>query len=179
MSVYSRCITRGVPGSWLPNTYNTGHYIVQVPGYVVIMYEMMRDVRIIPLGDRPHVSPKVGLWMGDSRGRWEGETLVIETTNFIDKGWIFPNQNAGRLHGVPATAQLRVVERLSRVDQDILQWEATIEDPEVYTQPWTMQLPLRRDPDYVLYEYACHEGNRAVSGILGGARVEESSQSAP
>ena len=179
MSLYSRCITRGVPGSWLPNTYNTGHYILQVPGYVVIMYEMMRDVRIIPIDDRPHVSSTIGLWMGDSRGRWEGETLVVETTHFNDKGWIFPNQNAGRMHGVPVTRDLKVVERVTRVSEDILHWEATIEDPSVYTQPWTMELPLTRDPGYDLYEYACHEGNRAMSNILRGARVTERDDASP
>ena len=104
--------------------------------------------------------------MGDSRGRWEGDTLVVETTHFTDNGWILPNQNAGRMHGVRVTRDLKVVERFTRVSEDVLHWEATIEDPSVYTQPWTMELPLTRDPAYDLYEYACYEGNRAVSNIL-------------
>jgi len=179
MSVYSRCITRGVPGSWLPNTYNTGHYILQVPGYVVIVYEMMRDVRIIPLDDRVHLNSNITLWMGDSRGRWEDETLVVETTNFTEKGWILPNQNAGRMHAVPVSRNLRVVERFTRISEDILNWEAMIEDPEIYTQPWTMDLPLTRDTGYDLYEYACHEGNRAVQNILRGARATERDLTSP
>ena len=101
MSPYSRCITRGVPGSMLPNSYNTGNHIFQVPGYVIIVYEMVREPRIIPLDGRPHVDPRIRQWMGDARGRWEGETLVVETTHFTEKAWITPNQNAGRMHGVP------------------------------------------------------------------------------
>ena len=173
MSVYSRCITRGVPGSMIPNFYNAGNHILQTPGYVVIRYEMLGDARIIPLDDRPHIRPAIGLWMGDSRGRWEGETLVVETTNFNGKGWITPNQNAGRMHGVPVSRDLRVVEWFTRVSEDILDWTVTVENPHVYTRPGTLELPLQRDPTYTLYEYACHEGNRAVSAILGGARVAE------
>ena len=173
MSPYSRCITRGVPGSMIPNTYNTGNHILQIPGFVVILYEMVREPRIIPIDGRPPIDGKIDQWMGDARGRWEGETLVVETTNFTVKGWITPNQNSGRMHGVPVTTNLRLVERFTRVAEDILDWEVRVEDPEVYTQPWTLELPLVRDPDYILYEYACHEGNRAVTGILGGARHTE------
>ena len=173
MSPYSRCITRGMPGSMVPNTYNTGNHILQVPGYVVILYEMVREPRIIPLDGRPHLDSKITQWMGDARGRWDGETLVVETTNFTEKGWITPNQNSGRMHGVPVSHELRLVERFSRVSEDSLDWEVRIEDPRVYSQPWTLELPLRRDMGYTLYEYACHEGNRAVTGILGGQRFVE------
>ena len=173
MSPYSRCITRGVPGSMLPNSYNTGNHILQVPGYVIIVYEMVREPRIIPLDGRPHVDPRIRQWMGDARGRWEGETLVVETTHFIEKAWITPNQNAGRMHGVPVTRDLRVVERFTRVSEDVLDWRATVEDPQVYAAPWTLELPLTRDPAYDLYEYACHEGNYSVPNILRGARVQE------
>ena len=173
MSPYSRCITRGMPGSMLPNTYNTGNHIFQVPGYVVIVYEMVREPRIIPLDDRPHIDARIRQWMGDARGRWEGETLVVETTGFSPKGWITPNQNAGRMHGVPVSEELRLVERFTRVSEDVLDWQVRVEDPNVYTQPWTLDLPLRRDMSYTIYEYACHEGNRAVTGILGGARHVE------
>ena len=179
LSPYERCITRGVPGSWLPNTYNTGQHILQIPGYVVIMYEMMRDIRIIPVDDRPHLTARIGQWMGDSRGHWEGETLVVETTNFTDEGWILPNQNAGRIHGVPVTQDLKVVERFTRVHEDILDWQATIEDPAMYTKAWTMELPLARVPDYDLYEYACHEGNYAVPNMLRAARITERDESTP
>ena len=173
MSVYTRCITRGVPGSMIPNFYNTGNHILQTVGYVVILSEMLRDARIIPLGDRSHIDPEIRLWMGDSRGRWEGETLVVETTNFSDKGWIAPNQNAGRIHGIPVSHDLRVVERFTRTSEDILHWTATVEDPNVYRRPWTLELPLRRDPMYDLYEYACHEGNYSLGNILRGARAKE------
>ena len=178
MSPYSRCITRGMPGSMIPNTYNTGNHIFQIPGYVVILYEMVREPRIIPLDDRSYIDPKITQWMGDARGRWEGETLVVETRNFTEKGWIIPNQNAGRLHGVPVSRDLRLVERFTRVSEDVLDWQVRVEDPKVYTRPWTLELPLKHDMTYDLYDYACHEGNRAVTGILGGARHEERPQAA-
>ena len=173
MSPYSRCITRGMPGSMIPNAYNTGNQIFQVPGYVIIVHEMVREPRIIPLGGRPHVDPRIRQWMGDARGRWEGETLVVETTRFTEKGWITPNQNAGRMHGVPVSRELKLVERFTRVAEDALDWRVRVEDPPVYAQPWTLELPLKRDMSYTLYEYACHEGNRAVGNILGAARVLE------
>ena len=173
MSVYTRCITRGMPGALIPNFYNAGNLILQIPGYVVILTEMIGEARFIPLGDRPRIDPAIRLWMGDSRGRWEGETLVVETTHFTEKGWITPNQNAGRMHGVPVSRELRVVERFTRISEDTLDWRVTVEDPAFYTAPWALELPLTRDPDYDLYEYACHEGNYAVPNILGGARVKE------
>ena len=173
MSVYTRCITRGIPGALIPNFYNAGNLILQTPDFVVILTEMIGEARFIPLDGRPRINPSIGLWMGDSRGRWEGETLVVETTNFTEKGWITPNQNAGRMHGVPLTRDLRVVERFTRVSEDILDWRVTVEDPQIYTAPWTLELPLTRDPAYNLYEYACHEGNYSVPNILRGARVKE------
>ena len=179
MSPYSRCITRGMPGSMIPNAYNTGNQIFQVPGYVIIVHEMVREPRIIPLDGRPHVDPRIRQWMGDARGRWEGETLVVETTRFTGKGWITPNQNAGRMHGVPVSPELKLVERFTRVAEDALDWRVRVEDPPVYTQPWTLELPLERNMSYTLYEYACHEGNRAVGNILGAARVLERRQARP
>ncbi len=173
MSVYTRCITRGIPGALIPNFYNAGNLILQTPDFVVILTEMIGEARFIPLDGRPRINPSIGLWMGDSRGRWEGETLVVETTNFTGKGWVTPNQNAGRMHGVPVTRDLRVVERFTRVSEDILDWRVTVEDPQIYTAPWTLELPLTRDPTYDLYEYACHEGNYSVPNILRGARVKE------
>ena len=173
MSVWDRCITRGVPGSIFPAGYNNAYHILQIPGYVVILYEMIHDTRVIPLDGRPHVSPKIRLWMGDSRGRWEGDTLVIETTNFTNKGWIASNSASRRIKGVPQTEALHVVERFSRVNADTINYEVTIEDPEIYTSPWKIAMPLTRNPDYRMYEYACHEGNTAVELVLGGARAEE------
>ncbi|MFP6572350.1 MAG: hypothetical protein VB674_07025 [Vicinamibacterales bacterium] len=173
MSPYTRCITRGMPGSMIPNAYNTGNHIFQIPGYVIILYEMVREPRIIPLDGRPSVDPKIRQWMGDTRGRWEGETLVVETTNFTEKGWITPNQNAGRMHGVPVSRELKLIERFTRLSDDILDWQVRIEDPDTYTEPWTLELPLRHDMNYTVYEYACHEGNRAVTNILSTARQLE------
>ena len=172
MSVYSRCITRGVPGTMFPQAYNNGYQILQIPGFVVIRAEMMH-VRIIPLDGTPHASTKIDGWMGDSRGRWEGDTLVVETTNFDAKGWISSNASAGRMHAVPQSDALRVVERFRRVDSDTINWQATIEDPEFYTAPWTVEVTFRRRPDYIIFEYACHEGNHAIEGVMGGQRAVE------
>ena len=177
MSVYSRCITRGVPGTMFPQAYNNGYQILQIPGYVVIRAEMMH-VRIIPLEGGPHVSEKIRGWMGDSRGHWEGETLVVETTNFDPKGWISSNASAGRMHAVPQSDALHVTERFTRTDADTITWQAIIEDPAVYTAPWTVEVPFVRRPGYVIYEYACHEGNHAVAGVMGGQRVVELRSSA-
>ena len=173
MSVWDRCITRGVPGSIFPAGYNNAYQILQIPGYVVILYEMIHDTRIIPLDGRPHVSSNIRLWMGDSRGRWEGDTLVIETTNFTNKGWIASNSASRRIKGIPQTEALHVVERFTRVNADTINYDVTIEDPEIYTSPWKIAMPLTRNPDYRMYEYACHEGNTAVELVLGGARAEE------
>ena len=172
MSVYSRCITRGVPGTMFPQAYNNGYQILQIPGFVVIRAEMMH-VRIIPLDGTPHVSTKIHGWMGDSRGRWEGDTLVVETANFDAKGWISSNASAGRMHAVPQSQALRVVERFRRVDSDTINWQATIEDPDVYTAPWTVEVTFRRRSDYIIFEYACHEGNHAIEGVMGGQRAVE------
>ena len=111
--------------------------------------------------------------MGDSRGRWQGDTLVVETTNFNNKGWISTSAASGRIKGIPHTDQLKVVERLTRVAQDTIQYSVTIEDPEIYTRPWTVSFPLTEEPAYRIYEYACHEGNYALGNILSGARAAE------
>ncbi len=173
MSVWDRCISRGVPGSIFPAGYNNAYRILQTPEYVVILYEMIHDARVIPLGGSPHVDDRIRLWMGDSRGRWDGDTLVVEVTNFTDRGWIASNSASRRIKGIPQTEDLRVVERFTRTSEDTIHYEVTIEDPEIYTRPWKIAMPLARDPEYVLYEYACHEGNMAVELILGGARAEE------
>jgi hypothetical protein len=173
MSVWDRCITRGVPGGMFPAGYNNAYQIVQVPGYVVILYEMIHETRMIPLDGRPHLPPSVTMWNGDSVGRWEGDTLVVDTTNFNGKGWIATSASAGRIKGIPQSTALHVVERFTRVDADTIDYEVTIEDPNVYTSPWKVAIPLNRDPTYVIYEYACHEGNSAVAGILGGGRARD------
>jgi len=173
MSVWDRCITRGIPGSMFPAGYNNAYQIIQTPGYVTIAYEMIHDARTIPLDHRPPLPPRVQLWMGDSRGRWDGDTLVIETTNFNDKGWITTSAASGRIKGIPHTAKLRVTERLTRVSPDEISYSATIEDPDIYTRPWTVAFPLTFEPDYRIYEYACHEGNYSMENILRGARAME------
>ena len=176
MSVWDRCITRGVPGSMFPAGYNNAYQILQMPGYVIILYEMIHDARIIPLASRSHAPSPIRNWMGDSRAHWEGNTLVVDVTNYNNKGWIASSAAGGRIKGIPHTARLHVVERFTRTGPDTLQYEATIEDPDIYTQTWKVGFPLTRDPGYTIYEYACHEGNQAVANVLKGARFQERSQ---
>jgi hypothetical protein len=173
MSTWDRCITRGVPGDMFPAGYNNSYQILQAPGYVVILAEMIHDARVIPLDGRPHLSAGVGQWNGDSRGHWEGNTLVIDTTNFNGKGWIASNAASGRIKGIPESDAAHVVERFTRVDADTILYEASIEDPKMYSKPWKVSIPLSRDPRYVIYEYACHEGNYAMVDILNGGRVQD------
>ena len=173
MSLWDRCITRGVPGSMFPTAYNNAYRILQTPGYVVILYEMIHDARIIPLDGRPHVGPEIRLWMGDSRGHWEGNTLVVDTTNFTDRGLVESRGASRRIMGIPQSEALHVVEHFTLVDAETIGYEVTIEDPEAYTRPWTVGMPLKRDQDYQMFEYACHEGNTAIGLVLGGARAEE------
>ena len=163
---WERCITRGVPGSMWPSAYNNGHQIVQTPGYVVFHSEMIHEARVIPLDGRPALGPLLRSWDGDSRGRWEGDTLVIVTTNFNGKGWITTQAAAGRLRGIELSQAARVVERLTRVSEDTIQYEAIVDDPNVYTRPWKVQFPLNRDERYRIFEYACHEGNHALEHML-------------
>jgi hypothetical protein len=172
MSVWDRCITRGVPGGMFPTAYNNAYQIVQVPGYVVIFYEMIHDARIIPIDGRPHLPSTVKLWNGDSRGRWEGKTLVVDTTNYNNKGWIATGVATG-IKGIPQSEALHVVERFTRVDRDTIHYEVTIDDPNVFTQPWRAVIPLTRDPEYQIFEYACQEGNHAVENILRGGRAAD------
>jgi hypothetical protein len=158
-----RCIkwaTAGPP--MLPGPYNNNYQIVQVPGYVVIVVEMIHDARIIPLDGRPHLPQNVRSWLGDSRGHWEGNTLVVETTNL--------RPDATYRNTVPES--LHLTERFTRVDADTIQYEFTVNDPATFTKSWTAAIPMTKVPGPV-YEYACHEGNYAMEGILGGARAEE------
>ncbi len=173
MSVWDRCITRGAPAGMFPAGYNNAYQIVQAPGYVAIHYEMIHDARIIPIDGRPHVPGNVRLWNGDPRGRWEGNTLVVDTTNYNNRGWIATQAAAGRIKGVPQTESLHVVERFRSIDANTIDYEATIDDPKMFTRPWTVSIPLHRDPAYRIYEYACHEGNRSVENVLRGARTLE------
>jgi len=173
-----RCITRGVPGGMFPAGYNNGYEIIQIPGHVVIVYEMIHDTRIIPLDGRPHVGADIRLWNGDSRGRWEGNTLVVETRNFNDKGSIATSAATGRMRGIPHSEELHLVERFTRIDETTINYSVTITDPKVYAQPWTVALPLNRDESYLMFEYACHEGNLALPNALRAGRVREQAAAA-
>lgn len=163
-SLWDRCITRGTVGSMVPNTYNEGNQIVQAQGYVVLRNEMIHEARVIPVDGRPHLSASVRSWMGDSRGHWEGNTLVVETTNFLDHTTVGNTQ---------ASESLRLIERLSLTDANTLDYKVTIEDPNTWTKPWTIEFPLARSSDYHLFEYACHEGNYYMYNALSGARADE------
>ena len=172
MSVWDRCITRGVPGGMFPAGYNNAYQIFQTPGFVVILYEMIHEARIIPIG-RAHQPAHVRSWNGDSVGRWDGNTLVVDTTNYNGKGWIATSAAGGRIKGVPQTESLHVVERFTPIDANTIDYQVTLEDPKMFARPWTVAIPLHRDSTYRIYEYACHEGNRAVEGVLRGARAQE------
>jgi hypothetical protein len=172
MSVWDRCISRGMPGAMFPAGYNNAYQILQSPGYVVILHEMIHEVRIIPLDRRPHLPSDITLWMGDSRGHWDGTTLVIETTNFGKKGWIATSGASGRIKGIPQSETLRVVERFTPAGGQTIQYEVTVEDPAMYFRPWKVAMPLSRDQEYQMFEYACHEGNHAMANILNGARMQ-------
>jgi hypothetical protein len=169
-NLWNRCISRGIFGSLTSTIYNNGNQILQEPGYVIIRNEMIHEARIIPLDGGPHVGDRVRLYMGDSRGHWEEDTLVIETTNMTDKAAIEQENiaNAGR-----PTEALRFVERITRTAPDRLNYELTVDDQGTWTRPWTIRLPFRADPSYQLYEYACHESNYGLRNILEGSRAAE------
>jgi hypothetical protein len=167
---WDRCMTRGLPSVMAPEAYNAGLQILQTPDSVMILYEMVHDARIIPLDGSPHISDKIGQWMGDSRGRWEGNTLVVDVTNFGDKA---DNtlKSMGSYMGGGKTMHL--VERFTPVSANRIEYEATVEDPAKYLKPWTVAIPMVRDDNYRIFEYACHEGNYAIKNILSGARAKE------
>lgn len=166
-SLAERCVFWGTAGPpLLPGPYNNTYQIYQTPGYVMILAEMIHDARIIPLDRRPHVPQNIRHWMGDSRGHWEGDTLVVDTTNFTGKT---------RFRG--SSENLHLVERFTRVDADTILYRFTVDDPSTFTKSWTAELPLTKTPGPI-YEYACHEGNYALVDILAGARAEEAKKSA-
>jgi hypothetical protein len=158
-----RCITRGLPNTWFPQVYNNGFQIVQHPDHVVVLYERLHEHRVIPLDGRAHLSSGVKQIMGDSRGHWEGDTLGVDVTNFGAK-----TTYKGSSHG------LHLVERYTRVDADTVVVETTISDPTTWTEPWTVKITGKRDPNYwQIFEYACHEANYSLSHMLSAARAEE------
>jgi len=163
-SLAARCLSRGALGSMLPIGNSSGNQIIQAPGLVVIRNEMIQETRLVPVDGRPHVGGPIRSYMGDSRGRWEGHTLVVDTSNF--------NDNSGNNRPFSRDARLR--ERFTRIDRHTIRYEATVDDPRTWTQSWTVALPLKQDPSYYLYEFACHEGNYlSMISMLGGARLAE------
>ena len=173
MDTGERCLTDGLP--MVPTQgYNMNYRILQTPGYVVILHEMYHEFRIIPLDGRPHLGPETPQWLGDARGRWESDTLVVETTNFADKThyWWAASWRASR-------PSLRLVERFTRIDDETIDYQFTMHDPENFTKPWTASIPMTTNQAArgvtvgQLFEYACHEGNYSLVNVLSGARAEE------
>jgi len=160
-SLFERCITRGLPGAMSPSAYNNNYRIVQGPGYVAIQIEMLGGARVIPTTGSAHLSSSMRQYMGDSRGHWEGNTLVVETTNFT---------NRTLYRG--ASENLKLVERFTKVDPDTIDYQFTVIDPTTFVRPWTAAVPYINTGEQ-LFEYACHEGNYGMEGILSGARAEE------
>jgi len=165
LGLLDRCISRSVPGSMIPVMYGNNYEFVQAPGYVTITYEIIHEARIIPLDGRPHLGSKIRQHMGDARGHFEGDTLVVETTNFTA---------AAAYRGADPDT-LKVTERFTRVAKDMIQWTATIEDPSTWTRPWTLGLPLTTDPQGVM-AFECHEGNYGMRNILSGARADDAAR---
>ena len=167
-SNWDRCLTyHGVPP--ISTGYNNTYQIFQAPGYVAILVENIHDVRIIPVDGRPRLGDDIRQWNGDSRGHWEGDSLIVETTNYSD----------ATQHRFPSSRNTRAVERFTRVNDNLIDYQFTIEDPTVYTEPWTAVRPMPKLPDYVIYEYACHEGNYAMTNILAAERAQRRPPPAP
>jgi hypothetical protein len=161
LSLWERCISRGVPGVMFPTVYNANVRIIQGPGAVAITYEMIHDTRVIPIGTTAHVGTAIRGYNGNARGHWEGNTLVVDTTNFSEK----TNFRGSR-------ETLHIIERFTR-DGDGINYEVTVDDPTVWTKPWTAALTLAKQPDDSLFEYACHEGNNSMRNILSASRAAE------
>jgi catechol 2,3-dioxygenase-like lactoylglutathione lyase family enzyme len=163
LNSWVRCITQGLPNLMMPTVYNNGLQIIQGPHTVAIQKEMIHETRIIPINGNPHLQPELTQWLGDSRGWWEGDTLVVEVTNFN-----------GRVSYQGSSKNMKLTERFTRIAPDLLEYEFTVDDPTVWTQPWTAVFPfVRDDAQYELVEYACHEGNYAMTNILNGASAGE------
>lgn len=169
-SDYDRCITRGVAGSILPVIYGNGLEIVQTPGYVAIRYEMVHDVRIIPADGRAHLNSNIRSYMGDAVGHWEGNTLVVETTNLLG-GTLAAGVNGDG--GAPYSDEMKFTEKFTRVGPNKINYQLTVNDPKTYAAPWTAAFPITQEPGYKLFEYACHEGNMAMHNMLSAARMED------
>lgn len=177
LPTWDRCIVGFNAGPpIIPSGYNNNIQIFQTDAHVAILTEMVHEARVVPVDGRPHLPDSIRLWLGDSRGRWEGDTLVVETTNFSDKGTgtlVLDRQFGPRAYlGGIADAHLKLTEHFTRTDAHTLVYEFTVNDPTVWTRPWTVSTTMRRTGD-ALYEYACHEGNYGLAGMLSSARAEE------
>ena len=161
-SLYDRCITRGIPGSMMPAIYGNSYEIVQSPGWVAIRYEMVHETRLIPLDARPHVKSKIETYMGDARGHFEGNTLVVETTNF---------KAASTYRG--ASEHLKLIERFKPVAPKTVEWSATLDDSHTWARPWTFAMNLTKDSSQPIFEYGCHEGNYGLRDILSAERAAD------
>jgi hypothetical protein len=162
LGLYQRCITIGLPGSMMPMIYGNAYSITQSPGVVAINYEMVHEARVIPTDGSSHVGKTIGSYMGDARGHWDGDTLVVETTN-IREASAYRN----------ASENLKITERFKPIDADTLSWTVRFEDPATWTGPWAIEMPLKRKADAAPFEYACHEGNRGLQDILSAARAAD------
>jgi hypothetical protein len=168
---WDRCISRGVLLSMLPGMYSNGLEITQAPGYVIIKNEIVHEARVVPLDGRPHLPRAIKSYMGDPRGRWEGTTLVVDSTNFNGFTQMSNPGLVGSTPITPASETLHLVERFTRVAPDRLNYEMTIDDPTIFTRPWKVAMPLRLNPDYEMFEYACHEGNYALPNLITGSQA--------
>jgi hypothetical protein len=169
---YDRCISRGVVGSMMPVVYNNGNEIIQAPGLVAFRNEMIHETRIIPLDGRAPLPADMKSWMGSSRGHWDGNTLVVVTKNLNGKTGM---QGNGMML-IPSDS-IEITERFMPLSANLLQYEVTINDPQTWTKPWKVSFPLRRDNNYQMFEYACHEGNYAMRNTLSGSRSDEKTPS--
>ena len=163
LSLFDRCITRGLPGSMMPFILGNSYEIVQAPGFVAIRYELIHEARVIPLDGRKHLGTNIHLDMGDARGHWDGDSLVVETTNFTDRS-AYRNANARKL---------RLIERFTRTAPGRIEWTVTVDDLTTWTRPWTFAMPLTMNDREPVLGYACHEGNYSLAHILSGARATE------
>jgi hypothetical protein len=176
---WDRCITRGLPVSMLPRNYNNGIRIMQSPGYVLIVLEMAHETRIIPTTPRPQLEPAIKQWMGESRGHWEGNTLVVQTGNFNGKPAMTNAGVPGSPPLTPSTENMRFTERFTRTDNDTIDYKMTVEAPEILTSSWSVEYPMKLDNKYEMFEYACHEGNTAIRGYIETSRYERAHKANP
>jgi hypothetical protein len=168
-TLYDRCITRGIVGSVMPVPYGNGNVILQTPDEFVISYEMIHDTRVVPVNGRAHIASSLRQYLGDSRGSWQGDTLVVETTNFTDRTGV----QGGNGNGLRHSDAMRMVEHFTRIADDVLLYDMTMDDPKTYTKPWTVAIPLISPPGFKPLPYECHEGNGAIKYIMSAERAED------